>query len=72
MEEEREQLVTLQSQIAESSVKLEPLKDNVDFDKFNEILKKEIDKTQKKSKNYQNRTNSDGTLMIGPETRSLT
>lgn len=50
VEEERQQLANLQVQIMESSSKLEPLKENTEFDKFNEILKKEVDQTQKNLK----------------------
>lgn len=50
VEEEKLQLETLQTQIAESSNKLEPLKEKPDFDKLNDLLKKEIDRTQKNLK----------------------
>lgn len=50
VEEEKDQLALLQTQILESSEKLEPLKKNPDFDRLNDILKKEIDKTQKNVK----------------------
>lgn len=47
VEEEKDPLVLLQTQILESSGILEPLEENPDFNKFNNIMKKEFDKTQK-------------------------
>lgn len=50
VEEEKEQLLTLQIQIDESSRKLEPFKDKPDFEKFNDLLKKETDIIKKNLK----------------------
>lgn len=50
VEEEKDQLTSLQIQIQETSEKLEPLKDNPDFERLNDFLKKEVDRTQKNLK----------------------
>lgn len=42
--------MTLQIQIDEDRAKLEPFKDKSEFEKFNTLLKKEIDKVQRNLK----------------------
>lgn len=50
VEEDKLQLVELQVQIDESLKKLEPFNGKQEFDKYNEILKKEVNKVQRNLK----------------------
>lgn len=60
VEEEKDQLCTLQQSITESGIKLEPFKESPEFEKLNDTLKKEVDKTPKNLKiTKQNRRNLD-------------
>lgn len=50
VEEEKDQLISLQQQIDISGSKLEPFKDSAEFGKLKDTLKKEVDKTQRNLK----------------------